>query len=237
MPHLPTPTRHATIQQPGPVSSHHVPKDAHRTPSAGVGRNWDPERALLYRRAAAWLIDVTPYWVVWLLIEHTLGTVKHLLALPSLLAQVRTDPAAVRSELVTTVVVLSVAVCFSLLLTGAWIVTRTWMLSRHGSTPGKSVCGLRVISTGAPAPRHPAGSGTAASRGEQSTWLSSTSVRSAGEPPSIRQALLRVGWPQLAGAIPVPGTGMIPYLASIADPDGRGIHEHHSHTRTIRSPR
>jgi uncharacterized RDD family membrane protein YckC len=78
----------------------------------------------------------------------------------------------------------------------AWVTTRIVATARYGRTPGKWCFGLRVVDATNPM-----------------------------APPSLAKAALRWLIPQLSGAVPLPGTGLLVYSPALRDRWLRGLHD------------
>jgi uncharacterized RDD family membrane protein YckC len=105
---------------------------------------------------------------------------------------------------------LQAAVMALVLLAGVtlWVLYRIGLTAWSGATVGKWACGIRVV------------------RAED-----------LGRPPSLRRSFTRWMVPQAAGLLPLPGTGIVPYLLLIRDRDCQGAHDKAARTLVIRHRR
>ena len=88
----------------------------------------------------------------------------------------------------------------------AWVATRIVATARFGRTPGKWCLGLRVVDATNP---------TAT--------------------PSLAKAALRWLIPQMSGAVPLPGTGLLVYMPALRDRWFRGLHDRAAGTIVVDS--
>jgi len=84
----------------------------------------------------------------------------------------------------------------ALAVTAAWVAYKVGATARFGATAGKALLGLRVVRVADP-----------------------------DSPPGLAAALTRWAVPQGSGLIPLPGTGLAPYLWVWRDPAHRGLHD------------
>ena len=160
--------------------------------------------AALWRRAAAWSIDVLIFGGALFGIVATTGIRRPLVLAWRL---VRSGPGsftpAMLHQLVRGEVVFSVAV----LLGGfaAWVLYRVVCTGRWGRTIGKCLFGIQVVRLEDPL-----------------------------TPPGMRRAAIRWLLPPLAGAIPLPGSGLLPYLMAARNHTRQGGHDQAARTVVVR---
>jgi uncharacterized RDD family membrane protein YckC len=71
-------------------------------------------------------------------------------------------------------------------------------------------------------------------------WLLRIAVVDAADPrrhPSVGQAVRRCLVPQGAGLVPIPFTGVVPYLWAFKDPKNQGLHDRAANTLVVSRPR
>ncbi|MDQ1726854.1 MAG: resuscitation-promoting factor RpfA [Frankiaceae bacterium] len=167
-----------------------------------------------WQRAAGWLIDVTPFvaigFVAVLEIQgpaFVWGLVRGLLGLPG----GRDLPSL--SEVLRAgspdhhmLGALVASVVVLVLLAAGWVVYRVIATARYGRTLGKWLVGSAVVRVDDPTRR-----------------------------PSIRQSWTRFLVPQASGWLPLPGTGLLPYLALCVHPRRRGVHDQAAGTIVVKA--
>jgi uncharacterized RDD family membrane protein YckC len=168
------------------------------------------------RRVAAWLLDVALFVIPAAGVIYLTGGFALVLRLvdetlgKELGLLGRGAAALPGSDLVGahTAVVELVALLGVVVVFGAgWIVTRIGATSRFGCTPGKWCLRLRVVDVARP----PA-------------------------PPRLAKAALRWLVPQITGAVPLPGTGLLVYSPALRDRWGRGLHDRAAGTVVVCEP-
>lgn len=160
--------------------------------------------AALWRRAAAWLVDVSLFAVATFGIVALTGVRRPLaLAWRLLWSGPASFTPAVLHRLVQDGLVLSLVV----LVAGfaVWVIYRVVCTGRWGRTVGKCLLGIQVVRSEDPS-----------------------------SPPGLRRAALRWLLPPLAGAIPLPGTGLLPYLMAARNQSRQGGHDRAARTVVIR---
>jgi uncharacterized RDD family membrane protein YckC len=95
-----------------------------------------------------------------------------------------------------------------LLVYAGWTAYRAVLVSRSGRTLGKWVLGLAVVDAADPRRN-----------------------------PSVAAAFRRALVPQGVGLLPIPFTGMVPYLWILKDPRRQGLHDKAAGTLVVRRPR
>ena len=192
------------------------PDSASRSPSRLRRRSRAPRvvPADRWQRAVGWIVDVTPFLLISvaaiLWIEgptFVLGTLRGLLGLPG-----GTDlPSA--SAAVTPGTPenghlgdLLLLVGVLVVITAAWIGYRVIATARYGQTVGKWLVGSRVVRVDDPS-----------------------------RPPTLRQSWVRFLVPQTSGWLPVPGSGLVPYLTLVLHPRRRGLHDKAAGTIVVKT--
>ena len=92
----------------------------------------------------------------------------------------------------------------ALAVCAAWVAYKVGATARFGTTAGKALFGLRVVRLAAP-----------------------------DAPPGLTAAFTRWVVPQGSGLVPLPGTGLVPYLWVWRDPDRRGLHDRAAGTAVV----
>jgi len=169
-----------------------------------------------WQRGVGWLIDVAPFVVVgagavlWIQgPDFVLGVARGLLGLPG-----GTDlpsPSAVLRPGSAEHDLLGKFVATTLvlaLLAVAWVAYRVVATARYGRTLGKWLVGSAVVRVDDPTRR-----------------------------PSMRQSWTRFVVPQASGWLPLPGTGLLPYLALCVHPRRRGVHDKVAGTIVVKADR
>ncbi len=162
--------------------------------------------AALWRRAAAWSIDVLIFAGATFGIVAVTGMRRPLaLAWRMLWSGPSSFTPAVLHQLLGAGVVLSVSV----LLAGfaLWVAYRVVCTGYWGRTVGKCLLGIQVVRAEDPS-----------------------------APPGLRRAAIRWILPPLAGAMPLPGSGLLPYLMAVRDRKRQGGHDRAARTVVIRRP-
>ncbi|MCU1677081.1 MAG: hypothetical protein JWM93_1839, partial [Frankiales bacterium] len=172
--------------------------------------------AARWQRAAGWLIDVTPF--VLLAVGATFW-----IAGPSLVIGVLEDTVGMSSgtALPSPSAVLRAGTpehhllgelltlaAILCLIAVAWVAYRVIATARFGRTVGKWVVGSAVVRVDDPT-----------------------------RPPTVKQSWVRFVVPQASGWIPLPGTGLLPYLALVVHPRRRGVHDKAAGTIVVKSDR
>ena len=160
--------------------------------------------AALWRRAAAWSLDVLLFAGATFGIVAATGMRRPLaLAWRILWSGPSSVTPAVLHQLVGAGIVFSLAV----LLGGfaLWVVYRVVCTGYWGRTVGKCLFGIQVVRAEDPS-----------------------------APPGLRRAAIRWVLPPLAGAIPLPGSGLLLYLMAVRDRKRQGGHDRAARTVVIR---
>ena len=159
--------------------------------------------AALWRRAAAWSVDVVLFAGALFGIVAVTGMQRPLGLACRLLRSGPASNTAVLPQLVRGGVVFSLVV----LLGGfaAWVLYRVVCTGRWGRTIGKCLFGIQVVRLEDPS-----------------------------TPPGLRRAAIRWVLPPLAGAIPLPGSGLLPYLMAVRNHRRQGGHDQAARTVVVR---
>jgi uncharacterized RDD family membrane protein YckC len=172
--------------------------------------------AAVWQRAGGWLLDVVPFLVLALaavlLIEgpdFVLGVLRSVLGTRggTGLPSISKVLQSGTQEHQHLPRLIALVVIFCA-LGGLWVLYRVVALARYGRTFGKWLVGASVVRVDDPSRR-----------------------------PSYRQSWTRFLVPQASGWIPLPGTGLLPYLALIVHPRRRGIHDKAAGTIVVRAER
>jgi uncharacterized RDD family membrane protein YckC len=166
----------------------------------------DPPLAALWRRGVAWLIDVL------LFAGTTFGIVACTgMRRPLSLAwrMLWSGPSSFTPAVLHQLVGAGIVLSVAVLLGGfaLWVVYRVVCTGYWGRTVGKCIFGIQVVRAEDPS-----------------------------APPGVRRAAIRWVLPPLAGAIPLPGSGLLPYLMAVRDRKRQGGHDHAARTLVIRRP-
>ncbi len=160
--------------------------------------------AALWRRGAAWSIDVLLFGGAFFGIVAVTGVRR-----PLVLAwrQLRSGPGSFTPAMLHQLVRAGVVFSLAVLLGGfaAWVVYRVVCTGRWGRTIGKCLFGIQVVRVEDPC-----------------------------TPPGLRRAALRWLVPPLAGAIPLPGSGLLPYLMAVRNHKRQGGHDQAARTVVVR---
>jgi uncharacterized RDD family membrane protein YckC len=172
--------------------------------------------AARWQRAAGWLLDVTPFVAVAVAAvvaiegpDFVTGVLRSLVG-----EQGGTGLPSISQVLRSGTPEhahlgrLAVLVGIFCVLGGLWVLYRVVALARYGRTVGKWLVGAAVVRVDDPSRR-----------------------------PSYRQSWARFLVPQASGWIPLPGTGLLPYLALCLHPRRRGIHDKAAGTIVVRARR
>ena len=160
--------------------------------------------AALWRRAAAWSVDVILFGGALFGIVAVTGVQRPLVLAWRLL---RSGPGSITPAMLHQLVRGGVVFSFVVLLGGfaAWVVYRVVCTGRWGRTIGKCLFGIQVVRLEDPF-----------------------------TPPGLRRAAIRWLLPPLAGAIPLPGSGLLPYLMSVRNHKRQGGHDQAARTVVVR---
>ena len=93
-----------------------------------------------------------------------------------------------------------------IVITAAWIAYRVIATARYGRTVGKWLVGSRVVRVDDPSRR-----------------------------PTLRQSWVRFLVPQTSGWLPLPGSGLVPYLTLVLHPRRRGLHDKAAGTIVVKT--
>jgi uncharacterized RDD family membrane protein YckC len=160
--------------------------------------------AALGRRAAAWSIDVLLFAGATFGIVATTG-IRQPLALAWRL--LRSGPGSITPAALHQLVRTGLVFSCAVLLGGfvVWVAYRVVCTGHWGRTVGKYLLGIQVVRAEDPS-----------------------------APPGIRRAALRWFIPPLAGTIPLPGTGLLPYLMAVRNQTRQGGHDLAARTVVVR---
>jgi uncharacterized RDD family membrane protein YckC len=160
--------------------------------------------AALWRRAAAWSVDVMLFGGAVFGIIAVTGMQRPLVLGWRLL---RSGPGSITPTMMQQVVRGGVVFSFAVLLGGfaAWVVYRVVCTGRWGRTIGKCLFGIQVVC-----------------------------LENPFAPPGLRRAAVRWLLPPLAGAIPLPGSGLLPYLMAVRNDRRQGGHDQAARTVVVR---
>ncbi|MDQ1682979.1 MAG: hypothetical protein QOH99_1520 [Frankiaceae bacterium] len=196
----------------GAVTDHTPPRRAWPRRRRGSLRVIPAER---WQRAAGWLIDVFPFVLVGgslvLWVEgpgFVLGGLRTLLGFSG--ASLPTSPGSATGTAArhSSFADLVLLVVALVLLAVAWVAYRVIATARYGQTFGKWLVGSRVVRIDDPT-----------------------------RPPSMKQSWRRFLVPQTAGWLPMPGTGLLPYLSLCLHPRRRGLHDKVAGTIVVKTER
>ncbi len=164
----------------------------------------DVSFAALWRRAAAWSFDVMLFAGATFGIIAITGMRRPLALAWRLLWS---GPGSFTPAVLHQLVRAGVVLSFAVLLGGfaVWVVYRVVCTGCWGRTVGKCLFGIQVVR-----------------------------VEDPSKPPGMRRAAIRWLLPPLAGAIPLPGSGLIPYLMAVRDRRRQGVHDRAARTVVIR---
>jgi uncharacterized RDD family membrane protein YckC len=166
--------------------------------------------AALWRRGAAWSIDVSLFGGAVFGIVAVTGMRRPIALAWRLL---RSGPGSFTPAMLHQLVRAGAVFSLAVLLGGvaAWVVYRVICTGRWGRTIGKCLFGIQVVR-----------------------------VEDPSTPPGLRRAALRWLVPPLAGAIPLPGSGLLPYLMAVRNHKRQGGHDQAARTvvvrRTVQGP-
>ena len=160
--------------------------------------------AALWRRAVAWSIDVLLFAGATFGIVASTG-VRRSLALAWRLLW--SGPGAFTPTVLHQLLRTGVLFSFAMLLGGfaVWVLYRVVCTGCWGRTLGKCLLGIQVVRAEDPS-----------------------------TPPGIRRAALRWLLPPIAGTMPIPGTGLLPYLMAIRNQRRQGGHDRAARTVVVR---
>jgi hypothetical protein len=168
------------------------------------GTGGDPVFAALWRRAAAWLVDVLIFAGATLGVVAATG-IRRPLALAWRV--VWSGPTSITPAVLHQLVGAGIVVSLGVLLGGfvLWVVYRVVCTGYWGRTAGKCLFGIQVV------------------RAEEPTAA-----------PGLRRGAIRWVLPPLAGVLPLPGSGMLLYLMAVRDQSCQGGHDRAARTVVIR---
>ena len=160
--------------------------------------------AALWRRGAAWSIDVLLFGGAVFGIVVVTGMRRPIALAWRLL---RSGPGSFTPAMLHQLVGAGAVFSLAVLLGGfaAWVVYRVICTGRWGRTIGKCLFGIQVVRVEDPC-----------------------------TPPGLRRAALRWLVAPLAGAIPLPGSGLLPYLVAVRNHKRQGGHDRAARTVVVR---
>ncbi len=169
-----------------------------------------------WRRVVAWVIDVVPFILLGLGLlalvrgRSTLGTFTHAMWSKNLDTKDLGLPSLSPTQPLEPSQLASLLEVLGVLLLvfGLWVAYRIVAVAMTGRTAGKWLLGIAVVDAADPRRN-----------------------------PSYAQAFKRWGTPQAVGLIPVPLTGMGPYLWILKDARNQGLHDRAAGTLVVSRPR
>ncbi len=169
-----------------------------------------------WQRGVGWLIDVTPFLLVgagavlWIQgPAFVLGVARGLVGLPGG-RNVPSPGQVLRNGSAEHHLLgqFAASTAVVVVLAAAWVAYRVLATARYGRTLGKWLVGSAVVRSDDPSRR-----------------------------PSMRQSWTRFVVPQVSGWLPLPGTGLLPYLALCVHPRRRGVHDTVAGTIVVKADR
>ncbi|BEP12309.1 hypothetical protein acdb102_06200 [Acidothermaceae bacterium B102] len=168
------------------------------------------------RRAVAWLVDVVPFVLLGIgAVVLVQGTkvwhgIEHGLVTKDFDTKALGLPSVSLTQPPTGAQLLQLAALAGavLLVFAGWVAYRVLLVSLTGQTAGKWLMGIAVVDAADPSRN-----------------------------PSLRQAFTRWLVPQGAGLVPLPMTGLAPYLWVLKDPKNQGGHDLAAKTLVVRRRR
>jgi uncharacterized RDD family membrane protein YckC len=160
--------------------------------------------AALWRRGVAWVIDVLLFAGATFGILACTGMRRPLSLAWRMLWS---GPSSFTPAVLHHLVGAGIVLSVAVLIGGftLWVVYRVVCTGYWGRTVGKCIFGIQVVRAEDPS-----------------------------APPGLRRAAIRWVLPPLAGAIPLPGSGLLPYLMAVRDRKRQGGHDRAARTLVIR---